>query len=126
MGREPGCQRDGRPDRLPLFDPVWADADFRIVFARNKTDDHSGYALCLESLLGVLALEDKDYLYRHRSDRAAVVCEILRYAPPHAAIIDATVSAHGSGGGQGSNTGGDAGPGTGAGCGGGAWQGGAR
>lgn len=77
---------------------AWADADFRIVFARNKTDDHSGYALCLESLLGVLALEDKDYLYRQRSDRAAVVCEILRHAPPHAAIIDATVSAHGSGG----------------------------
>lgn len=77
---------------------AWRDADFRIVFAKNKTDDSSGYALCLESLLDVLALEDKDYFYRHRCDRATVVCEILRQAPPHAALVDAVVSAHGSGG----------------------------
>jgi hypothetical protein len=38
----------------------WLDADFRIVFSKNRADETTGYARCLETLLGVLPLLDKD------------------------------------------------------------------
>jgi uncharacterized protein (DUF362 family) len=76
----------------------WREAQFRIVFAKNKTDEADGYSLCLDSLFTVLALADKDYFYRHRMAAEEVLLEILELAPPHFAIIDAITSAHGSGG----------------------------
>ena len=42
----------------------WLDADVRIVFAKNRTDEAAGYALCLDGLIGVLPLVDKDLHYR--------------------------------------------------------------
>lgn len=77
---------------------AWLEATFRICFARNKTDEHEAYALCLNGLLGVLPLVDKDYYYRHRVSAGNAVCDLLRATPVHFAIIDASVSAHGSGG----------------------------
>lgn len=79
---------------------AWLNAHFRICFARNKTDEREYYALCLSGLLGVLPLADKDYYYRARMQPGTAVCELLRVAPVHFALIDATVSAHGSGGGR--------------------------
>jgi uncharacterized protein (DUF362 family) len=79
---------------------VWRDAGFRISFARNKTDEREGYALGLAGLLGVLPLADKDYHYGHRLPAGEVVVELLRRMPVDFAIIDASVSAHGSGGGR--------------------------
>lgn len=76
----------------------WLEADFRICFARNKTDERESYALCLSGLLGVLPLADKDYYYRARMQAGTVVCELLRVTPVHFALVDATCSAHGSGG----------------------------
>ena len=78
----------------------WLDAHFRIVFAKNRTDQAEGYSLCLESLLGVLPLVDKDYFYRLRSAPGEVVAELLARTPVQFALIDAVVSAHGSGGAQ--------------------------
>jgi uncharacterized protein (DUF362 family) len=78
----------------------WLQAHFRICFARNKTDEHESYALCLSGLLGVLPLADKDYYYRSRMQAGTAVCELLRVTPVHFALVDATVSAHGSGGGR--------------------------
>ncbi len=77
---------------------AWRDAGFRISFARNKTDEREGYALCLAGLLGVLPLADKDYYYRQRLPAGEVVAELLRRMPVDFAIVDASVSAHGSGG----------------------------
>ena len=79
---------------------AWLDAHFRICFARNKTDEREFYALCLSGLLGVLPLADKDYHYRARMQAGVAVCELLRVTPVHFALIDATISAHGSGGGR--------------------------
>lgn len=77
---------------------VWQQADFRVLFTKNKTDETHGFSLCLESVLGVLPLADKDYYYRGRLDPGDVVAELLRRTPVHFALIDAVASAHGSGG----------------------------
>jgi uncharacterized protein (DUF362 family) len=77
---------------------VWANAHCRIVFSKNKTDEYSGYSLCLESLIGVLPLADKRRHYRIARDAGEVVADLLAVAPVHFAIIDALTSAHGAGG----------------------------
>jgi hypothetical protein len=77
---------------------AWRDANFRICFAKNKTGEQDGYALCLDSLLDVLPLLDKDYYYRHRVPAGAAVAELLHATPVHFGLIDATISAHGPGG----------------------------
>ncbi|MFT3976301.1 MAG: DUF362 domain-containing protein [Sphingomonas bacterium] len=77
---------------------AWLDADLRIVFAANRTDEDDGYALCLATLLGVLPLTDKNYHYRMRRDPGAVAQALLDRAAVDLALIDATVSVHGNGG----------------------------
>jgi uncharacterized protein (DUF362 family) len=77
---------------------AWADADVRLLFAKNRTDEVEGYALTLDSLIGVLPLADKDYFYRQRCDPGTLVLELLSSVPPHFALVDAVVSGHGSGG----------------------------
>jgi uncharacterized protein (DUF362 family) len=77
---------------------AWWDADLRIVFSANRTDEDDGYALCLSSLLSVLPAVDKDYHYRHRRDVGEVVAALMATAPPDFAFIDAVVSGHGGGG----------------------------
>lgn len=79
---------------------AWRDADLRIVFAANRTDEDDGYALCLSTLIAVLPLTDKDYHYRHRRDPGQVVAALLDLAPVDLALIDAGISAHGDGGGR--------------------------
>jgi len=81
-----------------LISRTWRDADWRICFARNKTDEREGYALCLFGLREVLPRVDKDYHYRHRLAPGAVITELLRLYPVDFALIDATESAHGAGG----------------------------
>jgi len=77
---------------------AWLDADLRLVFSANRTDDDDGYALCLSTLLNVLPQTDKTYHYRHRRDPGEVIAALLAAAPVHFAFIDATVSSHGAGG----------------------------
>ncbi|MCW5760928.1 MAG: DUF362 domain-containing protein, partial [Phenylobacterium sp.] len=79
---------------------AWLDADLRLVVAANRTDEDDGYALCLSTLLSVLPLTDKDYHYRYRRDAGEVTAELLAAAPPHFAVVDAVVSAHGAAGGR--------------------------
>lgn len=76
---------------------AWLEADLRLVFSANRTDDDDGYALSLSTLLSVLPQADKDYHYRHRRDPGAVVSALLSAAPVHFAFIDAMVSSHGEG-----------------------------
>lgn len=77
---------------------AWLEADLRLVFSANRTDEDNGYALCLSTLLSVLPQTDKDYHYRHRRDAGEVVAALLAAAPVHFSFIDATVSSHGAGG----------------------------
>jgi uncharacterized protein (DUF362 family) len=92
------------PDASPLAGTAmsreWINADLRIVFAANRTDEGDGYALCLSTLLNVLPMIDKGYHYRARRDVGAVMDALLTAAPVDFALIDAVVSAHGTGGGR--------------------------
>ncbi|HKD76245.1 MAG TPA: DUF362 domain-containing protein, partial [Ktedonobacterales bacterium] len=76
----------------------WLDADIRIVFAKNRTDENAGYALCLDALIGVLPLIDKDMHYRRRRHAGDVAATLLDLAPVQFCLIDGVVSAHGLGG----------------------------
>ncbi len=76
----------------------WLDADMRIVFSKSRTDEVSGYALCLDTLIGVLPLIDKDLHYRKRRHPGDVVAALLGAAPVQFCVIDAIVAAHGAGG----------------------------
>jgi uncharacterized protein (DUF362 family) len=74
----------------------WMNAQFRINFAKNKTHEEFGYALCVYNLLGILPLRDKEYHYRHRLKRWDVCADVLKQTPVHFNIIDAFVSNDGS------------------------------
>ncbi len=76
----------------------WVDADTRIVFSKNRTDEAAGYALCLDTLIGVLPMTDKTLHYRQRRHPGDVVASLLDIAPPHFCLIDAVISTHGAGG----------------------------
>jgi uncharacterized protein (DUF362 family) len=76
----------------------WLEADYRICFVKNKTDEEQYYALCLNSLLQALPLRDKDYHYRHRLKPQDVCVELLERTPVHFGVIDAFISNHGGGG----------------------------
>jgi uncharacterized protein (DUF362 family) len=77
---------------------VWLNADLRIIFTKSRTDESSGYALCLDTLIGVLPLADKNLHYRRRRHPGDVVAALLTVAPVQFCLIDAIVSAHGAGG----------------------------
>jgi len=77
---------------------AWRDADIRIVFGKNRTDEESGYALCLDTLLDALPLPDKTLHYRRRRNPGDVIAALLDAAPVHLALIDAVTSTHGAGG----------------------------
>jgi len=79
---------------------AWLDADLRLVFSANRTDEDDGYALCLATLLSVLPAADRDQHYRRRRDAGEVIIELLATAPPHFAFIDAVSSGHGGAGGR--------------------------
>jgi uncharacterized protein (DUF362 family) len=77
---------------------AWIDADIRIVFAKNRTDEEAGYALGLDTLIGVLPLADKTLHYRRRRHPGDVVTALLDVAPVDFVLIDAITSTHGTGG----------------------------
>jgi uncharacterized protein (DUF362 family) len=77
---------------------AWVDADVRIVFTKNRTDEEAGYALGLDTLIGVLPLADKNLHYRRRRQPGDVVTALLEAAPVDFVLIDAITSAHGTGG----------------------------
>ena len=77
---------------------TWVDVDIRIVFAKNRTDEEAGYALGLDTLIGVLPFADKNLHYRRRRHPGDVVTALLEAAPVDFVLIDAITSAHGTGG----------------------------
>src|SRR5262249_8308095 len=77
---------------------AWMEAQYRISFAKNKTDEEHFYGLGLQNLLGVLPLRDKEYHYYQRLKPWDVAVDLLRAASPHFSLIDAFTSNHGSAG----------------------------
>lgn len=75
---------------------TWLDAQFRISFAKNKTDEEHRYALGVQNLLAILPLRDKQYHYHHRLSIDEVALNLLHNTDVHFAIIDAIISNHGS------------------------------
>jgi uncharacterized protein (DUF362 family) len=76
----------------------WQNANFRIVFAKNKTDDTNAYYLCLDNLISILPLRDKEYHYKYRLNRTDVLLELAQQANVNFCIIDAFNSNHGNAG----------------------------
>jgi uncharacterized protein (DUF362 family) len=87
----------------PGLGRVWVNADFRINFAKNKTDEAQGYSLGVQNLLGLLPLTDKQYHYWRCLEAHEVCLELLWHAPPHFTLIDAYTSNHGQQGSRGQN-----------------------
>jgi uncharacterized protein (DUF362 family) len=77
---------------------VWSEAQFRISFCKNRTDETDGFALTLQNLIGTLPLTDKRYHYYQRLRAHEVATELLRAYPVQMAVIDAFTSSHGSAG----------------------------
>jgi uncharacterized protein (DUF362 family) len=79
-----------------ILSETWIKADFRISFAKNKTDEENRYALGVQNVMGVFPLRDKT-LQLGNSLKAEDVCvDLLKHTEIHFAIIDALVSNHGS------------------------------
>lgn len=75
----------------------WAEASYRINFAKNKTHEDCVFALCVHNLAGLASAKDANGTPRRRI--ASEDClEVLRRAPPHFNIIDAFTSCHGGAG----------------------------
>jgi uncharacterized protein (DUF362 family) len=77
---------------------TWVGADIRIVFTKNRTDEEAGYALGLDTLIGVLPFADENLHYRRRRHPGDVVTALLAVAPVDFVLIDAISSTHGTGG----------------------------
>ncbi|MGI8581487.1 MAG: DUF362 domain-containing protein [Chitinophagaceae bacterium] len=73
----------------------WLNANFRIVFAKNKTDEEFYYSLCLKSLIEILPQKAKQYHYFFRLQPEEVAAAILQRNEVDFCIIDAYESNHG-------------------------------
>lgn len=74
----------------------WLNAHFRIIFAKNKTDEANRFALCLQNLLHILPQRAKHYHYHNRLDAKELAVDLLQFTEIDFALIDAFVSNDGS------------------------------
>ena len=90
------------PDGHPLYRygmcGPWFEADYRIVFAKNKTDEDCGFALGAFNLLGCLPEALRNDFTSADMQLPEVCLAVLRCAPIHFCLIDAVTSSHGSAG----------------------------
>ncbi|MEI9807301.1 MAG: DUF362 domain-containing protein [Bacteroidota bacterium] len=73
----------------------WHDTDFRIVFAKNKTDEEFYYSLGLKCLMDILPQKAKYYHHYFRSRPEEVAAALLERNEVDFCIIDAYTSNHG-------------------------------
>ena len=73
----------------------WKNADFRIVFAKNKTHSYAFYTLAIKCVFGALPMENKFREYHHQRDIYSTTIEFMKHFPIHFALIDAHISADG-------------------------------
>lgn len=72
----------------------WSAADYRINFAKNKTHEEYGFALCLHNLAGVARAGCGGGMLCPADD----CLEVLRRVPPDFNLIDGFISCHGGAG----------------------------
>jgi hypothetical protein len=77
----------------------WKQADFRIVFAKNRTDEHWGPALVLWNLWHVMATPPEILSLEYGLDPGEIALTLLEKLPVHFALIDAVHSRDGAPGG---------------------------
>ena len=75
---------------------VWAEADFRISFAKNKTHPAARCTLALKNIFGVTPEWNKYLVYHKHMEWDQVVMDVLDSFPVHFGIIDAWWSADGA------------------------------
>ncbi|MSR45453.1 MAG: hypothetical protein EXS13_00015 [Planctomycetes bacterium] len=75
---------------------TWKQADFRIVFAKNRTDEHWGPALVLWNLWHVMATPSDLLSLEYGMDAGDVALTLLEKLPVHFALIDAVHSRDGA------------------------------
>lgn len=80
---------------LHPFSRIWADADFRISFAKNKTHAYSYYTLTLKNIYGTLLLANKFKEYHCNRDIYHTTIEYLAAFPVDYGLVDAHLSADG-------------------------------
>jgi uncharacterized protein (DUF362 family) len=73
----------------------WLKADFRIIFAKNKTDEEFYYSLCLKGLMDILPHKARDYHYHFRLSAEEVASALMQRNEADFCIIDAYESNHG-------------------------------
>jgi len=77
----------------------WKQADFRIVFAKNRTDEHWGPALVLWNLWHVMATPPELLSLEYGLDPGEIALALLEKLPVHFALIDAVHARDGAAGG---------------------------
>ncbi len=83
---------------------TWAEADFRISFAKNKTHPAARCTLALKNIFGVTPEWNKYLVYHKKMEWDQVVMDILDAFPLQFGIIDAWWSADGAFGFRGDKT----------------------
>jgi len=74
---------------------TWANADFRISFAKNKTHAYAYYTLTIKCVYGALPLANKFKEYHCDRGIYGTTIEYLLHYPIHFGFIDAYISADG-------------------------------
>ncbi len=85
----------GRLGRHPV-DKDWANADFRISFAKNKTHSYAFYTLTLKNIYGALSRKYKYKVYHHEFDDIyGTTIDFIKKYKVHFGFIDAIIGADG-------------------------------
>ncbi len=85
----------GRLGRHPV-DRDWANADFRISFAKNKTHSYAFYTLTMKNIYGALSKKYKYKVYHHEfNDIYGTTIDFMKKYNIHFGFIDAIISADG-------------------------------
>ncbi len=81
---------------LHPVDKNWADADFRISFAKNKSHSYAFYTLTLKNIYGALAKKYKYKVYHHELDDIyGTTIDFIKKYNVHFGFIDGIISADG-------------------------------
>ena len=89
------CREFPAPLGLHPVPRTWAEADFRIAFAKNKTHAYAYYTLTLKDIYGALPLANKFKEYHCDRGIDGTTIEYLAAFPVHYGLIDAHLSADG-------------------------------
>lgn len=78
-----------------LAAPAWANADFRISFAKNKTHPFCYFTLTIKNIYGTLPAQNKYLEYHKKREFDWPTIESLKHFPAHFGLIDAWISGDG-------------------------------